>query len=170
MLIHASAGPNGSVKALASQRPSADLLPKPRPSSSMRRQSPATWFQPASCDSGQSATASAGFRSTMSPATAFSVLAIAHLIVRRLAVAGHAAAEPVGGPIDHALDRHPRRSELEQHTLSVVDPARRRLIAAELSLAPETPSKLLGQLSHRQRLRPRDVEGTGWVRGSCQRP
>src|SRR5262249_41255490 len=148
MLIHTSSGPNGSVSALASQRPSAALLPKPRPSSSIRRQSPATWFQPAPCASGQSAAAPAGLRRPMSPVTAFSVLAIAHLIVRRLAIAGHAAGEPVGGPIDHALDRYPWRSELEQHALGVVDPARRRLLTAELGLAPETPSKLLRQLPH----------------------
>src|SRR5262245_64021805 len=110
MLSHASAGPNGSIKALASQRPSAALLPKPRPSSSIRRQSAATWFQPASCDNGQSAAASAGFRATLSPPAAVSVSAIAHLIVRRLAVARHAAGEPVGGPIDHVLDRQDRKS------------------------------------------------------------
>ena len=56
MLSQAMVGPSGSVSALAIHwLRFAPRTPKPCPSVSMRRQSAATWFQPASIDSGHKA-------------------------------------------------------------------------------------------------------------------
>src|SRR6185295_13301321 len=163
MLIQASVDPKGSVKALPIQRPSAAWLPTPWPSVNISRQSPATWFQPASLDSGQSPEASAACKGLMSRAVAVSVLTIAHLIVRRLAVTDHAAREPVGGPIEHSLDRHPRDAELGDHALGIVEPSGGRLGALKSRRPPQAFRKCLGQLPHLERLGAGNVDGARWI-------
>src|SRR5262245_3268852 len=161
MLTQHNDGASGKVSALPIQRPFS-RWPKPWPRPNISRQSPATWFQPASSESGHSAGASLAASSTIRPASAGSILAIAHLVARRLAVARHAARQPIGGPIEHALDRYPRRSKFAQHAGGVIDPSGRRFLADEARRAPEPPRKILGQLAHLQRLGPGDVERAGW--------
>src|SRR5690349_14012221 len=103
MLIQASLSPSGRTSELASHLPSAPRRPKPRPASSMKRQSATFWFQPASIESGHTASQSP---TSIGAITNASVLAIAHLVVRRLVERGHVAGKPVGGPFDHLRERH----------------------------------------------------------------
>ena len=55
MLIQASFWPSGRTSELACHLPSGAAQPKPRPAPSMKRQSATFWFQPASIDSGHTA-------------------------------------------------------------------------------------------------------------------
>src|SRR5690242_16621358 len=114
MLIQASFSPNGRTSELASHLPSAPRRPKPRPMPSMKRQSATFWFQPASIDKGQTASLSATPIVSM---LGGSILAIAHLVVRRLVERGHVAREPIGRPFDHLGERHVRVAELLHHTV-----------------------------------------------------
>src|SRR2546423_15556384 len=91
-------------------------------------------------------------------AVAASETAIAHLVMGRLAVARHAAQEPVGGPVEHAIDADARSSELLDHARGIVKPAGGPLAARELDGAAEAAGQLLGPPAHAPRLRPRDAE------------
>src|SRR6185369_1532563 len=119
MLIQASLSPSGRTSELASHSPSLPRRPKPRPAPSMKRQSATFWFQPASIESGQTASLSAASIGAMTS----SVLAITHLVVRRLVERGHVAGEPVGRPFDHLGERNVGRAEFLHHAARVVEPA-----------------------------------------------
>src|SRR6478752_2788005 len=119
MLIQASFSPSGRTSELASHWPSLPRRPKPRPAPSMKRQSATFWFQPASIESGHTASLSAASIGV----TASSVLAITHLVVRRLVECGHVTGEPVGRPFDHLGERHVGRTELLHHAVRIVEPA-----------------------------------------------
>src|SRR5262245_12181000 len=107
MLIHAMRSPSGKASALAIQSPPALWMPKAEPDPIINRQSAATWFQPASADSGHTPSASPSRTGRIGGSTASEAAAakaaIAHLIVRRLAEARTAALEPIDGPADHPL-------------------------------------------------------------------
>src|SRR5262245_34203361 len=135
MLIQETAGPSGKVSALPIHRPAASFNPNADPAPIMSRQSAATWFQPASIDSGQTSSASSG-RSRRMVGAAGSEAAIAHLVTGRLAVAGAAADQPVSRPVEHALEGHARRAELGNHAPRIVDPARLRLGTCQHGRAP----------------------------------
>src|SRR6266699_2325277 len=80
-----------------------------RPCAMNRRQSSAVWFQPTLLESasapGTSACVSAAW-------TSASVTPIAHLEFGRLAKARHVAGDPIGGPVEHGLDRYGRRPHI----------------------------------------------------------
>src|SRR5579871_4690939 len=124
MLIQASFSPSGRTSELASHLPSLPRRPNPRPAPSMKRQSATFWFQPASIDRGQTA--------SLSPTLIGSILAIAHLVVRRLVERSHVAGEPVGRPFDHLGERHVGLAEFLDHAARIVEPAGGRRLAAEL--------------------------------------
>ena len=89
MLIHDAWGPSGRDSAVAIHLPAAVLMPSAEPDAIIRRQSAAIWFQPASMESGHTLSASSGWRRRIGSLAA-SEAAIAHLVVRRLAMAGAA--------------------------------------------------------------------------------
>src|SRR5476649_2355680 len=153
MLIQARLWPSGNTSELASQTPAEFLRPKPRPAPSMKRQSTTFWFHPASMESGQTASASCGSMS--------SILTIAHLVVRRLVQGRHVARQPVGGPFDHARQRHAGRPEFLDHAARIVEPAGRRGGAGELWDFAQKLAELRGQPAYFDRLRTGDVDRRG---------
>src|SRR6516162_7057092 len=157
MLIQARLSPSGRTRELACHLPSAPRQPKPRPAPSMKRQSAIFWFQPASTESGHTA--------SHWSAAMTSILAIAHLVVRGLVEGGHVAAEPVGRPFDHLGERHAGRTELLHHAAGIVQPAGRRRLAGELGLLAQKLAELAGQPAYLDRLRTGDVDRRGRRRG-----
>src|SRR5688500_18245976 len=102
MLIQAKL-PKGMTRVEATSEPPT-LTPQPLPSSSIRRQSASFWFQCAALESARQPAR------CWAP-SGWSVLPIPGFEVRRLAQARPAALDPVGLPVDHALERHARRAE-----------------------------------------------------------
>src|SRR6266699_2325280 len=100
-----------------------------RPCAMNRRQSSAVWFQPTLLESasapGTSACVSAAW-------TSASVAPIAHLEFGRLAKARHVAGDPIGGPVEHGLDRYGRRAEQTLGAFRVRQPRSRRLFADDV--------------------------------------
>src|SRR5215208_6795120 len=100
----------------------------------MKRQSAATWFQPASAESFTSVSACSG----PSPLSRAPLKAsIADLELGRLAQARHVAREPIRRPFDHARKRHGRIAELGAHARGVGQPALGALLAHEHRLLAE---------------------------------
>src|SRR6187551_945343 len=108
----------------------------------MKRQSATFWFQPASIESGHTASLSAG---SIGVIDRTSVLAIAHLVVRRLVERGHVARQPVRRPFDHRAERHLGLPELLDHAAGIVDPAGRRGLPTEGRRLAEELAEFAGE-------------------------
>src|SRR5690606_6804287 len=86
------------------------------------------------------------------------VPAIARLEMRRLAVARAAAGDPVGGPVDHPLERDARLAEEALRFARVLEPGGRRLAADEPRRAPEALAELPGEPADARVLGAGDVD------------
>src|SRR4051812_707531 len=119
------------------------------------RQSSSVWFQLASSDSARPARASVGPSSTLLP---YSVPAIAHLILGRLAEARHCALHPVRGPCDQLIGIDDRQPEQPDCQRGVGQPGRRLLAADQDRRAIEAPSELCGEIAYWQYLMAADID------------
>src|SRR5687767_5529076 len=77
--------------------------------------------------------------------------AITRIEMRILAETRHATRDPVGGPVEHALDRHARRSKQPHRLRGIDQPRVGRFRALKDGLLPQSLSELLGEPTNADR-------------------
>src|SRR5262249_5649573 len=128
-------------------------------------QSIATWFQPASRTSASASPSSDA--ASDAPMTG-SEGAIAGIEVGVLAEARQTARHPVGGPVDHPVERNARLAKQPDRLLDVDQPGVGRFASFEHRLAPEPLAELLRDRPHAG-YPTANVERTGWRRALAER-